>query len=369
MIWFRIAAALISAAAASLVVFRAARGARLAPANPELAVYRRQMAELDELAERGLIAEGEKRSVRAETGRRLLAAAERPQQPLSASRPALVLAAAALVPLAAVGAYLAVGRPAQSDQPFAQRLKSWEQTAASNPEALDAPQLAAVWRAIAAKNPNDPEPLRQLAVAELAAQQPTEALEALHRATRIAPDHADLWEMLGELDVAGSQGDVGAEALDAFRRALAIDPTSATARYYIARARIAGGDVAGGLADWRAIEAGLKPDDPNKTSLAAEIAQVSTTGKLAAEAPPAPAAEGPQGPVGGPQIQAMVDGLAARLKAQPDDPDGWVRLVRAYSVLGETDRRDAALAEARQRFASRKDVLDALDAAAKPPAP
>ena len=32
----------------------------------------------------------------------------------------------------------------------------------------------------------------------------------------------------------------------------------------------------------------------------------------------------------------MVEGLAARLKVHPDDPAGWVRLVRAYTVLGET---------------------------------
>jgi cytochrome c-type biogenesis protein CcmH len=63
----------------------------------------------------------------------------------------------------------------------------------------------------------------------------------------------------------------------------------------------------------------------------------------------------------------MVDGLAARLRANPDDPAGWVRLVRAYTVLGETDRRDAALAEARSRYAGRADVLAALTAATQPP--
>jgi cytochrome c-type biogenesis protein CcmH len=65
----------------------------------------------------------------------------------------------------------------------------------------------------------------------------------------------------------------------------------------------------------------------------------------------------------------MVDGLAARLHAHPDEPDGWVRLVRAYGVLGETDRQGATLAEARRRYAGRADVLVALAAAASAPAP
>jgi cytochrome c-type biogenesis protein CcmH len=68
---------------------------------------------------------------------------------------------------------------------------------------------------------------------------------------------------------------------------------------------------------------------------------------------------------GAPDIGAMVQRLADRLKTNPDDPDGWVRLVRAYSVLGDTQKRDAALKSARARYAGKPEVLSALDAAAK----
>ena len=34
----------------------------------------------------------------------------------------------------------------------------------------------------------------------------------------------------------------------------------------------------------------------------------------------------------------MVDGLAARLQRQPDDPAGWARLICAYGVLGDKPR-------------------------------
>ena len=61
-------------------------------------------------------------------------------------------------------------------------------------------------------------------------------------------------------------------------------------------------------------------------------------------APPAVAGVG-----GAPDINAMVSGLAARLKANPNDPQGWLRLIRAYSVLGETDKAKAALATALQK--------------------
>jgi cytochrome c-type biogenesis protein CcmH len=42
-----------------------------------------------------------------------------------------------------------------------------------------------------------------------------------------------------------------------------------------------------------------------------------------------------------------------------------VRLVRAYAVLGESGKRDAALATARTRYAGRPDLLAALAAAAR----
>src|SRR5580692_6464329 len=179
MIWLWIAAALVSAGLAALIVLRAARAAGSArPENPALAVYRRQMAELDELADRGLLAEGERRSVRAETGRRLLAAAGRAEAKLTAARPALILAAAAAVPLMAAGTYLALGAPDFPDQPFAGRVAAWR---AADPASLTPPQMAAVLRGVAAERPNDPEPLHNLAIAEFESGQPLEAAQALQR--------------------------------------------------------------------------------------------------------------------------------------------------------------------------------------------
>jgi cytochrome c-type biogenesis protein CcmH len=355
MIWLWIAAALISGALAVLIVQRSVR-AVTAPRsdNPALAVYRRQMAELDELAERGVLADAERRSVRAETGRRLLAAADRAEAPLKNAKPAQILLAAACVPLAALLAYVALGAPNYADQPFKSRLAEWR---AADPSTLAAPQMAAILRVIAAQRPSDPEPLRQLAIAEFASRQPTEAVQALHKAIALAPRRADLWELLGQALSAQNGGEADADAQDAFRHLLAIDPTDVNARYYLARAKIAAGDAAGGLADWRALQASLAAGDRRGPELAQQIQQVAATGKLPA------AAQDQDQAVGPPQIQAMVDGLAARLKANPDDPAGWVRLVRAYAVLGETDRRDAALAAARRRYAGRPDVLAQLNAA------
>ncbi len=61
----------------------------------------------------------------------------------------------------------------------------------------------------------------------------------------------------------------------------------------------------------------------------------------------------------------MVAGLAARLKENPADAQGWQRLIRAYSVLGQRADAQEALATARKTFSEKKDVLAQLDAQAK----
>jgi len=64
-------------------------------------------------------------------------------------------------------------------------------------------------------------------------------------------------------------------------------------------------------------------------------------------------------------INQMVDGLAARLKKDGKDLEGWMRLVRAYSVQGKTSEASAALADARSNFADDEKSLAQLNALAQ----
>lgn len=51
-------------------------------------------------------------------------------------------------------------------------------------------------------------------------------------------------------------------------------------------------------------------------------------------------------------IQGMVAGLAAKLEENPENPDGWVMLIRSYSHLGEAEKAKAAFDKATSHFAS-----------------
>ncbi len=383
MVTFSIAAVLLSVFAAALILQRAAGAARRPDVDPTLGIYRRQLNEIDDLAERGLLAEGELKVARAEAARRLLNAAQSAEaaekqasetvKP-TASKPIrlAVLACAVVAPLLAVGLYVYLGKPGEADQPFSDRLKAW---VASDPSQLDPQRIAAVLETVVKQRPTDLEPLMFLARAQAAYGNLPAATETMRKATRLAPKQAEVWADLGSLLVIQAQGQENPAATDAFTQAAALDPKNTSARYHLARAKVTAGNVAGGLADWRLLLADLPAGDEHK-ALDTEIASTEKAGHLVA----APSAAGPaeqqeaQGPAqqdagaippeGSDQrafIKSMVAKLAQRLQEMPEDPAGWARLIRSYAVLGDADGMQKALDQAHKVFKNRPDDLKTID--------
>jgi cytochrome c-type biogenesis protein CcmH len=62
-------------------------------------------------------------------------------------------------------------------------------------------------------------------------------------------------------------------------------------------------------------------------------------------------------------IRGMVAGLSDRLATEGGSPDEWARLIRAYGVLGETDRAAAIWAEAQQVFPVEEAIAPIREAA------
>jgi cytochrome c-type biogenesis protein CcmH len=60
-------------------------------------------------------------------------------------------------------------------------------------------------------------------------------------------------------------------------------------------------------------------------------------------------------------ISSMVERLATRLKSDGRDLDGWIRLARAYKVLGREGDARAAIASARENFATDSASLGEID--------
>jgi cytochrome c-type biogenesis protein CcmH len=341
----------------------AARRAEKQVEDPSMAVYRRQLEELDELAGRGLLPEAEQRAARAEAGRRLISAADRKAQTETAGGRISKLAVAGGAVAAAAGAfamYLWLGSPGQGDQPYRARLKSW----AADLEFLPPQELAAVLRQAVAKRPQDVQGLIYLGRVEAAAGDAAAAARAYGRARRLEPNNIQYVALEAEAQLAASEGTVTPEAEAALRRLIALDPTDAMARFYLAKADITAGRTQQGLAVWKQLEAQLPADDPSKARIRQEIANVEGTGPAANPALAAQIAQA-DAPAQAQFIKGMVSKLAGRLKEKPDDPDGWARLIRAYGVLNDKEAQARAIADMKKVYAARPGMALEIENSAK----
>jgi len=372
---FWMAAGLLAAGAAMLTSLRAARASRERGASdaehPALAVYRRQLAELDDLAARGLLAADERGAARAEAGRRLLSAADAEEVAEQAGGPAsrlTVTLAVAAAAMGALGLYMALGSPGLPDEPYGARVQAWRR---ADPASLTPRQMAAVLQMLAKEHPRDPKVLGYLGLADLAGGDAFGAERAFQRAIALGGAGADVYTGLARAQLALADGKLTPQARAAFQRALQIAPKDTAARFYLGQAEIESGDRNAGIGLWRALVADLPPGDPNRAALNAELARLSAPSPAPLSGPETPAGAAIVGAAPAEQaafIRGMVARLADRLRQNPDDPDGWARLVRSYGVLGDRGAQAEALAKARKLFAGRPDALAKVEAqAANPP--
>ncbi|HWY61721.1 MAG TPA: hypothetical protein VNW15_07445 [Rhizomicrobium sp.] len=157
----------------------------------------------------------------------------------------------------------------------------------------------------------------------------------------------------GQMQVTANSGNVTPEAEEAFKSALAGDPHNSAARYYLGLAKAMRGDKTGAATLWQDLLDEIPPEAPIHQELVNRMAQFGVV---------------PQGMTnanGAPDPMAMVAKLAARLKANPYDPQGWQMLIRAYAMLGEPEQARQALAFARSRLGASVEVKSALDTEAQ----
>ncbi|HUA56178.1 MAG TPA: c-type cytochrome biogenesis protein CcmI, partial [Candidatus Sulfotelmatobacter sp.] len=343
------------------------RARRRAPgAAPEVAFYRDQLAEIERDVALGALTAEQAGAARLEVQRRLLAAAptlERPQPAPGLAwgpRLGLALPLVAILAAGALGLYLELGSP-----------DAVHVAAAPHPESGDPKEFVRLVEQLQAKlkdNPRDIDGWILLARSLRTLDRLPEAAEAFMRALALSGGSPEIAAAYGELLIEIAQGTVTPEALDLFHQALARDPTEPRARFYVGLAKAQSGDTKAAIDDWSAMLRDAPPDAPYIAAVRQQIAETAQSAGLPAPAiasGPPPAESGPS-PQGGPSaadmaaaanmspedrqkmIRGMVDGLAARLKTQPDDVGGWLRLARAYSVLGEPDRAKDALDQAAQ---------------------
>lgn len=354
--------ACLTAAVAAILILPLARGrAPVADsAEGEAAVYRDQLRELERDKGLGLIGEEEAEYARAEIGRRLIATADKGENASVSQvkrRASLAVAGVTLVvPAIGLCLYLALGSPWLPAQPLAARLEN----PGNNLELL----VAKAERHLA-QNPQDGAGWDLLAPIYFRTQRLGDAEMAYRNAIRFIGPSPERLAGLGETLVAANDGIVIEDARSAFEEAIKLRPDDARVRFYLALAL----EQAGKNDEARVAFEALAKDTPPGAPWLALVNEhiVKTGGQIQSNDGVASGAGRPPGnptdadvaaigsmaaPDRQAAIRGMVDTLAARLEEEPNNLEGWLRLVRSYSVLGDRLRAQQALDTGLKTFAA-----------------
>ena len=294
------------------------------------------------------------------------------------STPTLILIAAGLVAAASAGValYRSGGEAPAVEAPHGS-VKPGEPVP-------DVTTMIAKLEARLRQDPDNPADWRMLGWSYFETGDLMRAAAAYRRAAEIEPGKAENWSSLGEALQTAST-DVSPEAAAAFERALRLDPEDPRARYFLAVQKDLKGQHEAAVADWIALLKDTPAGAPWEADLRRTIEQVAEKRKidLAGRMPPPSGGSVATAAIPGPtpeqmaaassippgqqseMVRGMVDRLAARLKANPKDAAGWIRLMRARMVLGESDGAREALRSARAAYAGDAAVQAQLSRAAQ----
>lgn len=422
--WIGAIALAIAVALLSARPLLSGRSAAAARAAYDAAAYRRQLEEIERDLERGALSADEAEGARREVARRLLSAdtelSESTDTP-PAPEPIARSAAAAVIALSLVGGgalYAVLGAPLQPSAPLATRdfaserrgLRPSQQEAeataaqfrAQNPDRAGAPppipeaalEAIAQMETLLERRPSDIQGRLLLADAYASFARHAEAWPLLLEAVELQGEGAPVAEVAGaaELMILAAGGLVSREAADLLERVSDL-PQS---RYFLGLLAVQENRPRDAAEIWGALlrefpSAPFAPGvrdqlrqvalqlnvDPERLLEALGAAQAAAGPESSEDREPETAGSGP-GPSAADieaaaelsaddraaMIDGMVAGLAARLEEEPDDLEGWLRLMNAYAVLERTEALTAAYGSARDVFASDPEALSALEAAA-----
>ena len=362
-LWFIFA--LMTAAAIFAVVWPLGRVPRAPGGGSDLLVYKDQLQEIDRDRTAGLIGEAEAEAARLEVSRRLLSAANAQSPAASAAtvplnlrrRRAAAVAVLVILPLGPPSLYIALGSPnVPGESAF---------TGVNTPQGrASIASLVSQVEARLARDPNDGAGWEVVAPVYTRLGRFDDAVVARRKSLALNGETATREADLGEAETAAANGVVTADAKATFERALARDPHEAKARYFLGLVAEQDGKSEEAARIWRSLLADAPVGAPWIGFVRAALAR--TTGAPAAAAPGPSAndmanASNMSDDQRRDTIRGMVARLADRLHGDGADVEGWLRLVRAYVVLGDRDKAKKAADDAKRALGERPDDIKRID--------
>ena len=346
-------------------------------------VYKDQLTEVESDFDAGLLSQAEAELARIEISRRLLAASDKSDQHIATTnRPMIgVMIVAVMMPIIAVGTYLIVGNPASPDLPLALR-----QMPIANSQTAQASggftyegrtqieEMVIQAEAHLVQNPDDGRGWDVLAPVYFRMGEYLKSEQAYAKAIALEGSTALRHAGLGEAIVTAQEGVVTPEAKSNFIRALELEPNSPRSAFFLALSLAQEGKKPEAITAFENLAKISPPDAPWIRAIRSQISllkgiDISQIQLETAANNDAVAETNEATPLGNPdedQIQAasemevgdrmemiknMMSSLDEKLIDEPNNFDGWQRLIQSYMVLQQPDAAADALVRGLAAFA------------------
>jgi cytochrome c-type biogenesis protein CcmH len=255
-------------------------------------------------------------------------------------------------PILALGIYMQLGTPAAIDPVAAAKVN--DQQVQQMVETLAAKLKA---------NPDNPKGWAMLARSYKVMGRFDDAEQAFIKAGDLVNTDPDLLVDYADLLAVRADNNIEGKPLELINKALSINPKHPMGLMMSGVAAYRRSEFKTAVAQWEKLLAELEPGSPDAQQVEADINNArekaglpnanstSETGKL----PPVPA--GAAGGMTPEMINQMVERLASRLKDNPNDLEGWVKLARAYKVQGRLPEAEQAYIKAGKMVDGDADLL------------
>ena len=346
----------------------------------DVAIYKDQLKEADREFERGLLTTEQLDAVKTEIQHKLIVAADQSAAALNASsepsNPKMITAFGLVLFLSigSVAAYSYLGSPTLGNLAFVDRDIEKERKAQSGGQAIS--EMTTLIDRLEQKLTTDPNNLEgwlMLGRSATSLGQFSRAVKAYEQALELSPENIDVLTDYAETLIFSNEGQVTGDALKSLKYAHKINAAHPKALYYIALNHAQTGNMRLAIQDWVDLLAISLPDAPWIQTVQSQIKDAAKKSKidiasikpsLEAQKIGADIRKSIQVTAPGPSqseikaagemsaderqemILSMVKRLADRLKENPNDRQGWLRLSKAYEVLGDTEKAGHALEQA-----------------------
>jgi cytochrome c-type biogenesis protein CcmH len=321
----------------------------IGPSSHDLAVYKQQLQEIEDEKARGLLGDAEFNSARIEISRRILAASDADTGPAPAkASPLAPYVMISLLAVLAMGAYLIYGSPQLQDQPLSARVSP----DGTPPVEILVSRVEERLRS----HPEDGTGWSVIAPVYMRLGRYDDAALAFSKVIDLLGETPDRLGDVGEALTYANDGTVTDDARSAFQKAQAKEPSNARAGFWLGVADEQAGKLAEAAGAYKKLIGSGLPANVEavvKQRLAGVEARLSGAPSISPTADQAA------------MIDGMVSGLAERLKTNGSDLEGWLKLMRAYTVLGRRNDALGALKQAQSNFAGNNEALGQIERLAK----